>query len=848
MRNLFLTGCLILCQLAAIAQQAAYVKGVVTNETGQRVKNVNVALSGTSLNTHTTEDGTYQLEVPAGALTLHFSHAAYISRTVNLRLEPGETRQVNMNLSFLLLDTLVIRNERPQFIDELSKIDYKAIPTFSGNIEDLIKTAGLGVSGRNEMSAAYSVRGGSFDENLIYVNDIEIYRPFLVRSGQQEGLSFINSDMVDNISFSSGGFEARYGDKLSSVLDIRYKKPTSFGGSASASLMGGTVHLEGISKNSRFTHLTGIRYRANSYILNALPTQGDYRPTFADMQSLLTYAVNEKWDFSLLGYYSNNKYRFVPQTRETEFGTVNEALRLTVYFDGQEITQFENYMGALTATHRVNERTELKFITSAFRSIETEAFDVQGQYRLDELERDLASENFGEVLFTRGVGTFLDHARNRLDAWVYNVAHQGKTTYGNSQLLWGLKVQGEQIKDRLSEWQMLDSAGFSIPQHPKDEIVLNQLIKARIQMGSNRVTGYAQHNWFIPRTDTIRMADTLFTSSSSWNIHAGIRGNYWDFNNQIVVSPRAGINYIPSWFRWKNGKIARINTILRFSTGLYYQPPFYRELRDFEGNINYDIRAQRAIHFVVGGDYFFDMWGRTFKFTSEIYYKHLDFLIPYQVDNVRLRYFARNNSKGYAAGWDFKINGEFIKGIESWATLSLLRTYEDIKDDSYKIYYNSDGERIIPGYTVNNTVADSTTVYPGYIPRPTDQRVTFNLFFQDEMPGFPSFKVHLNLVFGSRVPYGPPGTDRFRDTLRTPPYRRVDIGFSKQFLTNRDKIRPGSLGSHIKDLWLSLEVFNLLGIDNTISYQWLQDVTGRRYAIPNYLTARRLNLKLVMKF
>lgn len=850
MRKILFSLLLILISVSAFCQATGKVTGVVRNELGEPLGEANIVISGTSTGTTSLKNGYFELDIPANVNTiLRVSHVTANTKEVKVKVTEGETKDIAVSLTSLEFQNVYVYGERVR-LNKIPAINYKAVPTFTGNIEDIIKSYGMGVSSNNEMSASYNVRGGNFDENLIYVNDIEIYRPFLVRSGQQEGMSFVNSDLVQDIYFSSGGFEAKYGDKLSSVLDIKYKDPKETKATATASLMGGSVHFEGMSKNHLFTHLSGVRYRSNSYILSSLPTKGDYKPAFADVQTLLGYHITEKWKVSLLAHYSNNKFRFVPQTRESEFGTVNEALRLTVYYDGQEITQFETYMSAITSEHKLSENVDVKFIASGFHSVETESFDVQGQYRLDELEKDLGSENFGDVAFTRGVGTFLNHARNKLDAWVYNFSHLGVYRYNeNSELSWGVKYQGEQINDKLSEWEMLDSAGFSIPQIPSDEIVLNQLIKAKISLASNRAMGHIQNNWLFVKTDSIRMNDSVFNSSSAFEMNIGARANYWDFSNQVVVSPRANFRYTPSWFYTnKQDSIRRVNIVLRFATGLYYQPPFYRELRDLKGNISYDIRAQRSIHFVLGGDYYFNMWDRTFKVTTEMYYKKLDYIIPYEVDNVRIRYYAKNSSKGYAAGWDFKVNGEFIKGIESWATLSFMRTYEDIKDDYYYDYLNSDGEKIIPGYTLNNTAVDSIRYEPGYIPRPTDQLVTFGVFFQDEMPMWPTFKVHLNALYGARLPYGPPDFNRYKDTLRTPPYRRVDIGFSKQFLTNKEKLKPNSIWKHFDDIWLSLEVFNLLGINNTISYNWIKDVTGRTYAVPNYLTSRRINLKLVMKF
>jgi hypothetical protein len=849
-RIFFLPVLILLLQAYVLfSQNTATLKGIVFSELKEPVKQAAIGIEKNKAITFTDSSGYFTIKVPANKkITLYISHPSYENKQLNYLLKENDVLETKIELSIKTLQDIDVYGKKKDVFsgEDYFKIDPRTAPMLIPGVESIIKTAGLGVRSNNEMSSQYSVRGGNFDENLVYVNGIEIYRPFLVRAGQQEGLSFINPDMVEQVFFSAGGFEARYGDKLSSVLDIQYKRPTEkISGSASLGLMDGSLHLAGKTKNNRFTHLTGIRYRNNSYILNSLPTKGDYRPIFADAQTLLTYSLSDSWDVSLLAHYSDNIFRFVPQTRESEFGTINQALKLIVYYEGQEITRYKNYTTAISTNIKKKKYT-LNFNTSFFRSIEQEYFDILGQYRLAELNRDLGSDEFGEILFIRGIGTYLNHARNKLDALIYNASHNGTYLLKKGSLLWGVKYQAEIINDRLSEWNFIDSAGFSIPQQPADQIILQDVIKSNVKLQSYRISEYLQYK----RTKFIQQVksynDSIFNSQGSIDFHVGVRGHYWSLNNQFVIAPRAGIVFIPNWYKRSIDTIKRINTVLRLTGGYYYQPPFYRELRDFSGNLNKNLLAQRSIHFIAGGDIYFNLWERTFKFTSEIYYKHLNFVVPYEVDNVRLRYFANNDARGYAAGWDFKINGEFIKGIESWATLSFLQTREDIKNDSYTHYYNSDGERIIPGYTFNNVAVDSATFYPGYIPRPTDQLFSFNLFFQDEMPGLEQFKVHLNMQFASGLPFGPPDHLRYKDTLRTTWYRRVDIGFSYQFFSKRDKTKMHEY--KIKDLWLSLEVFNLLGIFNTISYNWIEDAAGLSYAVPNYLTARRINLKMIVKF
>ncbi|NVO03133.1 MAG: TonB-dependent receptor, partial [Bacteroidetes bacterium] len=665
------------------------------------------------------------------------------------------------------------------------------------------------------------------DENLVYVNDIEIYRPFLVRSGEQEGLSFLNSDLVSGISFSAGGFEAKYGDKMSSVLDIQYRKPKEFAGSISGSLLGVSGHLEGVAKKMPLTFLIGVRQKSNQYLLKSLETKGDYKPSFTDIQGLFSYDFSEKFTVSFLGNYARNKYLMVPQTRETDFGTLNEALRLTIYFDGQEVDKFDTYMGAFSANYAPNIKTNLKFIASAFRSLESETYDIQGQYWLDQLENDMGNDQFGQVAFNMGVGTFLNHARNYLDALVYSAEHKGTKSVKKSFISWGAKYQHESISDKMSEWQMTDSAGYTLPYNPSGDLILQEVVKSVNSLESNRYSGYLQNVW------------TLDGDSSGFSIRTGIRANYWDVNKQLLLSPRATIAYRPNLTK---------DVLFRFSTGYYYQPPFYRELRDLNGNLNRDLKAQETIHFVLGSDWSFKAWGRPFKYIAEVYYKYMDNLVPYEIDNVRIRYYAKNNAKGYATGIDMKVNGEFVNGIESWASLSIMQTQEDIKDDFYYDYFNKSGEQIIPGYTFDNIATDSIRHEPGYIPRPTDQRVTFSLFFQDYLPKLPSFKMHLNLVFGSGLPFGPPGYDRYKDILRIPAYRRVDIGFSYMLKSEEKKLQQSNPFHYLKSIWLSLEVFNLLQTNNTVSYIWIKDVTNRQYAVPNYLTSRQLNLRLITHF
>lgn len=826
--------------LNAQQEDHSIVRGRITDERNKPLELVNISIKGLPGGTVSDKQGKYEIHVPSNdRITLIFSFVGYERQEFEISVGETEIKIINPRMveSAEMLPDIVIEDDRIRN-KNLQRIDPKevaVIPTVTGSIESLIKTL-PGVASNNELSSQYSVRGGNFDENLVYVNDIEIYRPFLIRSGQQEGMSFLNSDLTSSILFSAGGFDAQYGDKMSSVLDIKYKRPVEFAGSVSMSLLGASAHLEGADKNQRFSYLLGVRYKTNQYVLNALETQGDYQPSFFDVQTLLRYKLSKKFELSFLGNYADNKFKLVPETRETSFGTINQAKRLTIYFDGQEVDEYRNYMGALKLIYKPKKNLQLKLITSAYNSDESETFDIQGQYWIGQVETGLGDEDFGEVVQTQGVGTFLNHARNFLNATVINAAHRGSYETEKNFLSWGLKYQHEIIDDELHEWELIDSAGYTLPR-PPDEIGspdpdihplnLNFLTRSDVNLTSNRFTGFAQNTW------------NLANDERDFSVTAGVRANYWDFNEEFLLSPRASLSYHPNWTN---------DLLFRLAAGIYYQSPFYKELRDFEGNIVYDQKAQKSIHLVAGTDWNLFIWGRPFKFVTEVYYKFLDDLIPYEVDNVRIRYYANQRARGYATGIDMKINGEFVPGIESWASMSILKTEEDIYGDFYYKYYDAEGDLIGTGPEPDPEAAENEKVEPGYIPRPTDQRFRFSLFFQDYLPMNPTYKMHLALYFGSSLPFGPPKSQRYQQTFRMPTYRRVDIGFSKQLIGDHTNFKEGSPFNYVESMWLSLEVFNLLQVNNTISYIWVSDVAGRKYAVPNYLTPRQLNLKLVVQF
>ncbi len=825
-----------------LSGQMATLTGKITDEKSRPVELANVAIVGEKGGTSTDKKGYFVLQVPAGKdLIIAVTYVGFTEKRIPVKLTPGETKNFDIQLesSTTTLPSFEVKDEnlRTESMVRLDPRDAQVAPSLTEGVSDIIKTL-PGVSSNNEMSSQYSVRGGNFDENLVFVNDIEIYRPFLVNSGQQEGLSFVNSSMVSSILFSAGGFGAEYGDKLSSVLDIKYKKPTEFAGSFAASMLGAELTLGGITPNHRFTYLVGARYKTNSYLLNSLQTKGEYQPEFADIQSLFTYKLNDKWDISLLGYYSRNKYKVVPSNRETDFGTYQEVIRFKVYFDGNEIDKYEMLQGGLTLGYKPNNLTDLRLIMSAYNTYETERYDIQGQYWIGQAQADDENSNeYGDAIQTQGVGTYLLHARNAFEATVATIEHKGTTLFNQHQLKWGIRYQYQNIDDQLREWEMVDSAGYSLPNpevtpgNPHSDnpsLELKDFVKAHNTLNTNRYAAYITDQWKF-----------IMKNKDEINLTAGLRANYWDYNNELLIAPRASVSYKPA---------KHPDVVFRFATGYYYQPAYYREMRNIDGSLNPNIKAQESIHFILGSDYRFLAWDRPFILTSELYYKILDNLVPYTIENVRIRYLANETAKGYATGIDFKLYGEFVKGLDSWMSLSVMQTKEDIRGDFYYDYINTDGEVIRPGFTTNTTVADSSIVYPGYLPRPTDQRVNFSLFFQDYIPKYPYFKVYVRLLFGTGIPFGAPDSERYQQTGRMPAYRRVDMGFSYQIISESSTFGPKNPFRGINNMWLNLEVFNILDIYNTVSYIWIKDVNNQEYAVPNYLTPRLVNLKLSIDF
>ncbi len=801
-----------LVSISLLGQNLISIEGQLVDTNNNPIPFANISISGTSTGTTTNSNGVFRLMVDSqNTSILSISCIGFKSKQISFNANTDKNKKLSVILDSQTevigqIDIVADNNHKQSFTRINPKV-ISTLPDATGNsIEGIIKTQ-MGVASNNELSSQYRVRGGNYDENLVYINDIEIYRPLLIRSGQQEGYSIANPDMVSSILFSPGGYNASYGDKMSSVLDIKYRRPTSYSGNAQLSFMGASGMIEGITKNGKLSHITGARYKTNQYLLGSLDTKGDYQPSFGDAQTFLTYRFNPNWSLDGLFYYSNNKYQFKPTSRETTFGTISDVRALTIYFDGQEVDQFETGFGALALTHSPSANNQYKLTASFYKAYEEETYDILGEYYLHEAGEAAGERNPTDPLQNIGVAGFLQHARNDLSSIVANVALKGSHQTNNHLISWETKFQREIFNNFMNEWELNDSADYSLP-YSDSKLILSNVYNADISTNSNRISGYAMDQVQLP------------IANGHLSINAGARLNYWSYNNETTFSPRLNLQYTPAWLK---------PTDFRLAVGYYYQSPFFKEIRMPNGKLNPNIKSQKSIHLVGGFDYYFPSWNRPFKFTAEAYYKTMENLISYQIDNVRIRYSGENDAKGYAAGLDFKINGEFVKGAESWVSLGILKTEEDLYRDE-KITINAD-----------NTTSVSN---PGYIPRPSDQRINFALFFQDYLPNNPNFKAHLSLLYASGLPFGPPDSPRYKATYRMPSYRRADLGFSMDLTPKRQS----SLATRIKKMWIGVEIFNLFDINNTISYYWVSDVGNRQYAVPNYLTSRRLNLQLSVGF
>jgi len=808
LKLLTITGSLILFTMLGWSQTST-ITGYITTEEELPAEFVNLAVAGTTTGTTTDRNGFFSLEIPADKeVLIMISYVGYEKDSISIILPEGKTQQVRKQLrpSTTQLSTIEVKDEQLR-TSTFNRIDPKTInniPTINASVEDIIKTM-PGVSSRDELSSQYSVRGGNYDENLVFVNDIEIYRPFLIRSGQQEGMSFLNPDLVSGILFSAGGFDAKYGDKMSSVLDIRYRKPQSFAGSFDLNLMGVSAHVEGTLAKKRLSYLLGVRYKTNSYFLKGLDTKGNYKPRYFDIQGMLYYDVSDKVELSFLGYYSANRFKLIPETRETTFGTIEESYKIRIYFDGNEVDRYQNWLSGVTLTYRPNDNLKLRFIASAYQTNEEETYDISGEYWIGKLETYSQSSEYGEVTEIMGIGAYIDHARNYLFGTVASFDHRGSLEKGINQINWGVRYQYAYFENSMNEWEVQDSAGYVLPRPPDsigypfpphDPFIMDNVIKTNQDLSTSLVSFFGQDTW----TFKLRQTDIALT--------AGIRGIWYGYNNRFNLDPRVNLSFKPHW---------KTETVFRVSAGYYSQPPTFREMTDLEGNIVSGLKSQTSIQVLAGSDLYFTAWNRPFKFVAEAYYKYIRNLIPYEIDNLNIRYYGTNDAHGYATGIDFRINGEFVKGAESWASISLMKTEE---------YFEG-----------------------AWIPRPTDQRINLSIFFQDYIPKFPTWKVAITLFYGTGLPVGPPDSPRSEQTLRMPAYKRVDLGISKQLIGDQTRIKhPKNVFNAFSSMWISLDIFNLLQLSNTISYLWVTDINNRQYAIPNYLTPRTFNLKLVGTF
>lgn len=790
--KLFILQIICLCAFVSAQAQTFTLSGRVIDENNDPVEFASVSCPKQGKMTMTSLKGDYSLQLQsADSVEIRFSMVGYKTKVRTLRRPRGkQTMQVVLHSSDNALSEVTITGKRIETgqTQELSKEHLKSMPSTTGNaVEEMIQSQ-AGVSTHSELSSQYNVRGGSFDENSVYINNVEIFRPFLVRSGQQEGISVINPDMVEKIGFSTGGYEARYGDKMSSALNIEYRRPKRFEASATASMLGASAFV-GMS-NKKFSWSNGLRYKTTKYLLGSMDTKGEYQPTFIDYQTYLTYSPNKRWDIKFLGNISDNHYNFTPEDRETNFGTMENVKAFKVYFDGQEKDVFRTFFGSLGITRKFNENTSLSFIASAFNTREQEKYDIQGQYWLTQTE---TSENLG-------VGTYFQHTRNYLKAHVESAKLLFKTKHKKHNIEAAFTYKWEHIEENSVEYEMRDSSKYSIPHTGKDLYMIYSM-RAKNTLTANRVEAYAQDTYRFTGSE----GKTLYT------LNYGLRLAYWSFTKETILSPRLSLGIIPAFNE---------NITMRFATGLYYQAPFFKEIRDTTttngityASLNRKAKSQRSIHFIAGFDYRFKMNNRPFKFTAEAYYKALGNLVPYSVNNVKVVYYGDNMCSGHAAGLDLKLFGEFVPGTDSWVSLSLMNTSMKLNGKS--------------------------------IPLPTDQRYAVNLFFTDYFPGTTRWKMSLKLALADGLPFSAPHRELESNVFRAPAYKRADVGLNYRIIDNSDRHKKRN---PIRNLWVGAECLNLFGINNVNSYYWITDVTGQQYAVPNYLTGRQINVKLSVDF
>ena len=806
-------------------KKAAFVSGKVLDENENPLPNVSIIILGKQSGITTNDSGTFRVKVPADkAFAIQFSYSGYKTEQRNFLLNENEeeTLTIRMERGSAVLPEVIVSDQRERKIAGQIQINPKYtlnLPSPITGVESMIK---IFVGSNNELTSQYTVRGGSYDENLIYVNDFEVFRPYLVRNGQQEGLSFINPEMVRNINFYAGGFQAKYGDKMSSVLDIQYKKPRNFGGSAYVGILEQGFHVEGVTAKNKLSYLLGVRNRSNKNLLSRQETQGNYVPSSSDLQALINYQFNSKWQVEFLGNISQTKFKLRPQFSQlttSVFSPLFSAnLGLDIFFDGQEKDQYITNMLGVSATYQANKHLKLKWLASRFENDEEENMDIIGAYLFGERDFDKSKPTFGVIVNPLGAGIFQNFARNKLDITNWNISQKGTVDKGKNVFQWGIGLDRTLISDKLNEWQYQDSAGYSLPYTP-NLLQLSSVTKSKAALSISKLSGYFQ--------DNILFGDT----ANSFTLQAGVRYNYNSLNKEFLISPRVGASWKPRWRR---------DIVFRAAAGVYDQPPFYRELRRYNGTVNTNVKAQRSMQVVGGFDYNFKgMGGRPFKWVAEAYYKNITHVDPYDIDNVRIRYFGNNEAKAFAAGIETRLFGELVKDAESWISLGIMRTKEDIKGDFYKVYELDSLFQPI----------DSATIEKGWVRRPTDRRITFGMFFQDYLATNKNFKVYLNMIYGSNLPYNLPNNVKYRNALTIPPYIRIDIGFSALLLdAERSNRRSHSPFRNFDNIWASLEVFNLIDRPNTISYLLIKDFANNVFTVPNRLTPRLVNFKIVARW
>lgn len=834
-RKLFLSAIFLLLSFIAFSQKKpVFVSGKVVDENENPLPNVSVIILGQSKGITTNDSGYFRIKVTADkAFALIFTYTGRKAEQKNFLLNENEdeTVTIRMERSENTLQEVIVTDQRDRRETGLIKPNPKTIlnlPSAITGVESLIK---IFVGSNNELTSQYSVRGGSYDENLIYVNDFEVFRPYLVRSGQQEGLSFINPEMVRNISFYNGGFQAKYGDKMSSVLDIQYKKPKRFGGSAYIGILEQGVQAEGTTKNSKFSYLLGVRNRSNRNLLSRQDTRGNYVPSSADFQALLNYQFSSKWQAELLSNISQTKFTLLPQFSQlttSVFSPIYSAtLGVDIFFEGREKDQYQTNMLGFSLINQPSQKLKLKWMASRFENDETENIDIIGAYLFGDRDFDKRNPTYGLIVNPLGAGVYQNWARNELNIENWNISHKGNYDQGNHAFQWGLGYDNTTITDKLNEWEFQDSAGYSLPYQP-DMLQLSKVIKSTAALAISKFSGYLQ--------DNILLGD----SSHSVTLTAGVRFNYNSLNNEFLLSPRIGASWKPK---------TKKDIIFRTAVGAYHQPPFYRELRRYNGTVNTNLQSQKSWQAVAGFDYnFIGLSNRPMRWTTEAYYKSMSDVVPYDVDNVRVRYFGENLAKAYAAGIEMRLHGELVPDAESWISLGIMKTAENLNDDHYYRYKNAAGE-FITAQSTDQVVADSTRFDVGWLRRPTDRRITFGMFFQDYLATNKNFKMFLNLLYGSNLPYNIPGTVRYRNAARIEPYIRCDIGFSALLMDDdRSKRRSHSPFRRFDNIWASLEVFNIIDRANVISYLFVKDFSNTVYLMPNRLTPRLVNFKIVARW